>query len=59
MNREARDISGLRAKDVLDVVESGIGGVNVSTAIEGRERIPIQVGWSVANAMTWNDSAIC
>jgi copper/silver efflux system protein len=34
---------GLRAQDVLDVVESGIGGANVSTVIDGRERIPIQV----------------
>ncbi|HSY20382.1 MAG TPA: CusA/CzcA family heavy metal efflux RND transporter [Candidatus Acidoferrales bacterium] len=34
---------GLRVQDVLDLVESGIGGVNVSTAIQGRERWPIQV----------------
>jgi copper/silver efflux system protein len=34
---------GLRAEDVLDMVEGGIGGDNVSTAISGRERIPIQV----------------
>ena len=34
---------GLRAQDVLDLVEGGIGGDNVSTAISGRERIPIQV----------------
>jgi Cu(I)/Ag(I) efflux system membrane protein CusA/SilA len=27
----------------LDVVETGIGGMNVSTVIDGRERIPIQV----------------
>ncbi|HTR40905.1 MAG TPA: CusA/CzcA family heavy metal efflux RND transporter [Pseudomonadales bacterium] len=34
---------GLRAQDVLNVVEDGIGGMNVSTVINGRERIPIQV----------------
>jgi Cu(I)/Ag(I) efflux system membrane protein CusA/SilA len=34
---------GLRAQDVMDLVEGGIGGDNVSTAISGRERIPIQV----------------
>lgn len=34
---------GLRAQDVLNVVEDGIGGMNVSTVIDGRERIPIQV----------------
>ena len=34
---------GLNARDVLDVVESGIGGSVVGTAIEGRARLPIQV----------------
>jgi Cu(I)/Ag(I) efflux system membrane protein CusA/SilA len=34
---------GLNARDVLDVVESGIGGMVVGTAIEGRARLPIQV----------------
>jgi Cu(I)/Ag(I) efflux system membrane protein CusA/SilA len=43
VNRAAMARYGLRAQDVLDVVESGLGGENVSTAIAGRERIPIQV----------------
>jgi copper/silver efflux system protein len=43
VNREAMGHFGLRAQDVLDVVESGIGGADVSTVIEGRARIPIQV----------------
>jgi Cu(I)/Ag(I) efflux system membrane protein CusA/SilA len=34
---------GLSAKDVLDTVEIAIGGKNVSTTIEGRERFPIQI----------------
>lgn len=34
---------GLRAQDILNVVETGIGGMNVSTVINGRERIPIEV----------------
>jgi Cu(I)/Ag(I) efflux system membrane protein CusA/SilA len=34
---------GLSAKDVLDTVEVAIGGKNVSTTIEGRERFPIQI----------------
>ena len=34
---------GLRPLDVLDVVEAGLGGKNVTTTIEGRERYPIQV----------------
>jgi copper/silver efflux system protein len=43
VNREAMGHFGLRAQDVLEVVESGIGGADVSTVIEGRARIPIQV----------------
>ena len=34
---------GLRPQQVLDVVETGIGGKNVTTTIEGRQRFPIQV----------------
>jgi len=43
VDRAAMARYGLRAQDVMDLVESGIGGDNVSTAIAGRERIPIQV----------------
>ena len=43
VDRTAMAHYGLRAEDVLDVVQSGLGGENVSTAIAGRERIPIQV----------------
>jgi Cu(I)/Ag(I) efflux system membrane protein CusA/SilA len=43
LNRSAMVHYGLRAQDVLDVVQSGLGGENVTTAIAGRERIPIQV----------------
>ena len=34
---------GLSAKDVLDTVEIAIGGKNVTTTIEGRQRFPIQI----------------
>ena len=43
VDRAAMAHYGLRAADVLDVVQSGLGGENVSTAIAGRERIPVQV----------------
>ncbi|MGO9703872.1 MAG: efflux RND transporter permease subunit, partial [Limisphaerales bacterium] len=43
LNRSVMVHYGLRAQDVLDVVQSGLGGENVTTAIAGRERIPIQV----------------
>ncbi len=42
-DRVAMAHHGLRAQDILDVVEAGIGGENISMAISGRERIPIQV----------------
>lgn len=43
VDRVAMARYGLRAKAVLDVVEAGLGGKNVTTAIEGRQRFPIQV----------------
>jgi len=43
VNREAMARFGLRSQDVLDVVEAGLGGRSVSTAIDGRNRYPIQV----------------
>jgi Cu(I)/Ag(I) efflux system membrane protein CusA/SilA len=43
VDREAMGRFGLQAQDVLDTVEAGLGGKNVSTTIEGRARYPIQV----------------
>jgi Cu(I)/Ag(I) efflux system membrane protein CusA/SilA len=43
VDRQAMARYGLSAKDVLDAVEVSIGGKNVSTVIEGRERYPIQI----------------
>jgi Cu(I)/Ag(I) efflux system membrane protein CusA/SilA len=43
LDRVAMARYGLRAKTVLDVVETGLGGKNVTTTIEGRQRFPIQV----------------
>jgi Cu(I)/Ag(I) efflux system membrane protein CusA/SilA len=43
VDRKAMARYGLSAKDVLDAVEVGIGGKNVSTTIEGRQRFPIQI----------------
>jgi len=34
---------GLSIEDVLRIVETGIGGKNLTTAIQGRERWPVQV----------------
>ena len=43
VNRDALLLHGMRAQDVLDVVEVGLGGRNVTTVIEGRNRVPVQV----------------
>jgi Cu(I)/Ag(I) efflux system membrane protein CusA/SilA len=43
VDRRAMARYGLSAKDVLDAVEISIGGKNVSTTIEGRQRFPIQI----------------
>ncbi len=43
VDRKAIARYGLSTKDVLDVVEIALGGKNVSTVIEGRERFPIQI----------------
>jgi len=43
VDRKAMARYNLSARDVLEAVEVAIGGKNVSTTIEGRERFPIQV----------------
>ncbi|MGC4013678.1 MAG: efflux RND transporter permease subunit [Luteolibacter sp.] len=43
VDRRAMARYGLNAKEVLDAVEVGIGGKNVTVTIEGRERYPVQV----------------
>jgi Cu(I)/Ag(I) efflux system membrane protein CusA/SilA len=43
VDRPAMARYGLRPQDVLDAVETGIGGANVTTVIDGRERFPVQV----------------
>ena len=43
VDRPAMARYGLDVRRVLDAVEVGIGGRNVTTTIEGRERFPIQV----------------
>src|SRR4029434_8150691 len=43
VNREAMARFGVQRRDVLDTVEAGLGGKNVTTTIEGRARYPIQV----------------
>jgi copper/silver efflux system protein len=49
VDRVAMARYGLRAQTVLDVVETGLGGKNVATTIEGRQRYPIQVRYQQDN----------
>src|SRR3989442_8688447 len=43
IDREAIERYGLRVSDVQDVIESAIGGQNITRTIEGRERYPVSV----------------
>lgn len=43
INKEAISRYGLNVGDVQDVIESAIGGENISTTVEGRRRFPIRV----------------
>lgn len=43
VNRDAAARYGINAKEILDVVQAGIGGTAVSTIIEGTKRFDIQV----------------
>jgi Cu(I)/Ag(I) efflux system membrane protein CusA/SilA len=43
LDRESLARWGFQARDVLDVVEAGLGGKTVSTVLEGRRRFPVQV----------------
>jgi Cu(I)/Ag(I) efflux system membrane protein CusA/SilA len=46
VRREEAARYGLTAGDVNDIVESAIGGKNVTTTVEGRERYPVSVRYA-------------
>ena len=46
INRDEVARYGLQVGDVEDVIETAIGGENISTTIEGRERFPINVRYA-------------
>ncbi len=48
VKREAIARYGLTVQDVEMVIESAIGGVNVTTTIEGRERFPVNIRYQRA-----------
>jgi Cu(I)/Ag(I) efflux system membrane protein CusA/SilA len=43
VNREAAARYGVHVGDVLDVIEMAVGGENLTTTIEGRNRFPVRV----------------
>ncbi|MFN2622452.1 MAG: efflux RND transporter permease subunit [Chthoniobacterales bacterium] len=46
VNRETAARYGLTVGDVNDVIESAIGGKNITTTVEGRERYPVSVRYA-------------
>ena len=46
VDRPAADRYGLNVADVEDAIETAIGGKNLTTTIEGRQRFPVQVRYA-------------
>lgn len=46
INRQGTARYGLTVDDVQEVIESAIGGMNLTTTIEGRERYPVNIRYS-------------
>jgi len=46
VDRDAADRYGLNVADVEDVIETAIGGKNLTTTIEGRQRFPARVRYA-------------
>jgi Cu(I)/Ag(I) efflux system membrane protein CusA/SilA len=46
VDRSAADRYGLNVADVEDVIETAVGGKNLTTTIEGRQRFPVRVRYA-------------
>jgi Cu(I)/Ag(I) efflux system membrane protein CusA/SilA len=46
VDREAAARYGIKVGDVQEVIETAIGGKNLTTAIDGRKRLPVRVRYS-------------
>jgi Cu(I)/Ag(I) efflux system membrane protein CusA/SilA len=46
VDRPAADRYGLNVADVEDVIETAVGGKNLTTTIEGRQRFPVRVRYA-------------
>lgn len=55
INRQAIARYGINIRDVQDVIEMGIGGENLTTSVEGRERYPIRARYLPELRETFED----
>jgi Cu(I)/Ag(I) efflux system membrane protein CusA/SilA len=46
INREAAARYGLNVQDIQEVIQTSIGGMNLTTTVEGRERYPVNVRYA-------------
>jgi Cu(I)/Ag(I) efflux system membrane protein CusA/SilA len=46
LNREALSRYGMSVKDVQEILEVAVGGMTLSTSVEGRERFPLRVRYA-------------
>jgi copper/silver efflux system protein len=46
LNREAMARYGMSISDVQEMLQVAVGGMSLSTSVEGRERFPIRVRWA-------------
>ncbi len=46
INRDAIARYGLTIEDVQEVIQSAIGGMNLTTTVEGRERYPVNIRYA-------------
>jgi Cu(I)/Ag(I) efflux system membrane protein CusA/SilA len=46
VNRQEAARYGLAVEDIQDVVETAIGGMNITTTVEGRERYPVNIRYA-------------
>jgi Cu(I)/Ag(I) efflux system membrane protein CusA/SilA len=46
LNREALSRFGMNVKDVQEILEVAVGGMTLSTSVEGRERFPLRVRYA-------------
>ena len=46
VNRQEAARYGLAVEDIQEVVETAIGGMNITTTVEGRERYPVNIRYA-------------